>query len=292
MSPDLSREALEAMAARLEATGEYRVMRKLEPRPPLPSRPEDSRLGLVVDVETTGTDLKGDEVIELAMLLFAYTPEGEVLGVVDSFQGYHEPTKAISAEITALTGISAETVAGHRLDVDAVGAFVAPAVIVVAHNAAFDRRFAERLHPYFSTKAWGCSMCEPPWRDEGFEAIRSIRRADRNLVAALEVDRGDQIAVLRIVKARDELSFVAYIRQEVKLRGGLLHEARVDRRAALRKGCRVPAVIRSQRWRASERTRRDGWEHWKWWRNRRLATEVEGVGHDAPAWVQGRGERD
>ena len=164
MSAAPSHAELEAMAAALEASGEYRVVRRLDARPPLPSPPAGSRLGLVIDVETTGSDVRGDEVIELAMIRFAYSPEGEVLGVVDTFQGYHEPTRAISAEITALTGISAETVAGHVLDADAVGAFVAPAVIVLAHNAGFDRRFAERLHPWFSTKAWGCTMGEPPWR--------------------------------------------------------------------------------------------------------------------------------
>ena len=167
-----SRAKLEAMAAALEASGDYRVVRRLNVRPPLPSQPAGSRLGIVIDVETTGPDVRGDEVIELAMVRFAYAPEGEVLGVIDTFQGYHEPTKPISADITALTGISAETVAGHALDPDAVGAFVAPAVIVLAHNAAFDRRFAERLHPWFSTKAWGCTMGEPPWREEGFEGIK------------------------------------------------------------------------------------------------------------------------
>lgn len=172
MTGEASRAELEALAARLEATGAYRVVRRLEARPPLLSPPPGGRLGLVIDVETTGSDVRGDEVIELAMVRFAYTPEGEVLGVVDTFQGYHEPQKTISAEITALTGISPETVAGHQLDMDAVGAFVAPAVIVLAHNAAFDRRFAERLHPWFSTKAWGCTMCEPPWREEGFEGTK------------------------------------------------------------------------------------------------------------------------
>ena len=172
MTSAFSRAEPEAMAAALEASGDYRVVRRLEPCPPLPAPPADARLGLVVDVETTGSDVRGDEVIELAMVRFAYSPEGEVLGVVDTFQAYHEPTRPISAEITALTGISAETVAGHRLDADAVGAFVAPAVIVLAHNAAFDRRFAERLHPWFSTKAWGCSMSEPPWREEGFEGLK------------------------------------------------------------------------------------------------------------------------
>ena len=165
-------EDLEACAARLEASGEYKVLRKLSPRPTLRDIPEGARLGVVLDVETTGMDLARDEVIELAMARFVYTPEGEVLGVHETFQAYHEPSRPISPEITALTGIDAETVARHKLDVDAVGAFVAPAVIVLAHNAAFDRRFAERLHPYFTTKAWGCTMNEPPWRDEGFEGLK------------------------------------------------------------------------------------------------------------------------
>ena len=172
MTGSPSRDELEVMASALEASGEYRVVRRLVTPDLLPSLPAGARVGLVVDVETTGADLRGDEVIELAMVRFAYTPAGEVLGVVDTFQGYHEPTRAISAEISALTGISAETVAGHALDPEAVGAFVAPAVIVLAHNAAFDRRFAERLHPYFSTKAWGCTMNEPPWREEGFEGLK------------------------------------------------------------------------------------------------------------------------
>ena len=108
-------------------------------------------------------DCARDEVIELAMVRFVYSPEGEVLGVQDTFQGLHQPNQQIPAEITAITGIDDAMVAGHKLDLDAIGGFVAPAQIVLAHNAGFDRGFAERLHGYFSTKPWGCSMCEPPW---------------------------------------------------------------------------------------------------------------------------------
>ena len=55
----LTREALETMADQLEASGEYRVVRKMAPRAPLPSPPPGGRLGLVVDVETTGMDVCG-----------------------------------------------------------------------------------------------------------------------------------------------------------------------------------------------------------------------------------------
>lgn len=52
---------------------------------------------------------------------------------------------------------------------DALRTFVAQAGLIVAHNAGFDRRFAERLCDMFSTKAWACSMSEPPWSEEGYE---------------------------------------------------------------------------------------------------------------------------
>lgn len=166
-------EDLEALAVRLEVSGEFKVLRRLHPRPSgvRPST-EGARLGLILDVETTGVDPRSEEVIELAMIRFWYGRDGDVLGVDDILQGFNQPSKPMPPEITAITGIDDATVAGHRLDLDAVGDFVAPAKIVLAHNAQFDRRFAERLHTYFSTKAWGCSMSEPPWRDEGFEGLK------------------------------------------------------------------------------------------------------------------------
>ncbi len=146
MTGSLSREQLEAMAAALEASGDYRIVRKLKAREPLPSPPAGARVGLMIDVETTGADLRGDEVIELAMVRFAYTPEGEVLGVMETFQGYHEPIRPISAEITALTGISGETVAGRALDPEAVGAFVAPAALTTATPSGCERVSGHLAH--------------------------------------------------------------------------------------------------------------------------------------------------
>jgi DNA polymerase-3 subunit epsilon len=62
--------------------------------------------------------------------------------------------------VTALTGITDEMVGGQRIDDAAVSAFVEDAVIVIAHNAGFDRKFAERYWPVFERKAWGCSATE------------------------------------------------------------------------------------------------------------------------------------
>jgi DNA polymerase-3 subunit epsilon len=63
-------------------------------------------------------------------------------------------------------------VSGHRIDADAVTAFASDAAIVIAHNAAFDRKFAERYWPVFADKAWACSISNIEWRDHGFEGSR------------------------------------------------------------------------------------------------------------------------
>ena len=171
----MSEEApdLEAMAAALRASGRYRVLRRLAPRPPI-AIPDGVlvRTGLFVDVETTGLDWRRDEIIELAMIPFRYGTDGRIYEIGEAFQGLREPAQPISAEITALTGIDDAMVAGKAIDPDAVAAFAAPAALVIAHNAAFDRRFLERFSAVFRTKPWGCSMSQVDWAAEGHEGVK------------------------------------------------------------------------------------------------------------------------
>ncbi len=102
------------------------------------------------------------------MVKFDYTPGGRIVAVTDTFSAFNEPGAPISGEVTTLTGITNEDVAGHKSDDAAVTSFVDDAVIVIAHNSGFDRRFAERYWPVFEHKALGCSMSEIDWRKHGF----------------------------------------------------------------------------------------------------------------------------
>ncbi|MGG6430311.1 exonuclease domain-containing protein [Acetobacter ghanensis] len=136
----------------LEASPDYRVLRRLRPREPVEGYDAtETRLGLLVDVETTGLDPDLDEIIELAMVPFRYALDGMIVEVQEPFDRLREPTKLISPEITMLTGISDTMVSGKSIDPEEVAAFAAPAAVVIAHNAAFDRHFLERFSPVFST---------------------------------------------------------------------------------------------------------------------------------------------
>ncbi|WGD52431.1 3'-5' exonuclease [Bradyrhizobium sp. CB1650] len=161
---------LEAMAEALARSPDYRVLRRLVARPPyIPAIGQEVRTGILLDTETTGLDHARDEIIELGMVKFDYTGDGRIVGVRDTFSAFNEPSASISPEVTALTGITDEVVAGHKFDDAAVNAFVDDSVVVViAHNSGFDRKFAERYWPVFEHKAWGCSMSEIDWRKHGF----------------------------------------------------------------------------------------------------------------------------
>jgi DNA polymerase-3 subunit epsilon len=164
---------LAALAETLVRSGNYRVLRRLVPRTTsVPSTDQVCRTGVILDVETTGLDQQKDEVIELGMVKFDYLPDGSIAGLRDVFTAFNEPSSPIPPEVTALTGITDDMVAGQRIDDTAVSAFVAEAVIVIAHNAGFDRKFAERYWPVFERKAWGCSATEIEWRRHGFEGSR------------------------------------------------------------------------------------------------------------------------
>jgi DNA polymerase III subunit epsilon len=164
---------LEKLAAVLEQSEDYKVLRRLQPRPCVEGGAgSEVRLGLFVDVETTGLDSARDEILELAMLPFRYSLEGVVIEVLEPFDRLREPSMPIPPAITALTGITDAMVLGKKIDPEEVATFAAPAALIVAHNATFDRRFLEHFCPVFSTKPWACSMAEIDWVAEGFEGTK------------------------------------------------------------------------------------------------------------------------
>jgi len=160
-------------ARELEQSGDYRILRRMVPREPEPEPlSTGEKMGVVVDVETTGLDHAKDEIIELGMVAFAYDGDGNMLRVLDTFSELRQPTNPMPSEITRITGITDQMVGGKSIDIKAVVRFINGASIVIAHNAKFDRPFCEGLSDAFSHLAWACSLSEIDWSAMGFEGAK------------------------------------------------------------------------------------------------------------------------
>jgi DNA polymerase III subunit epsilon len=164
--------SLEQMARSLVESGDYRVTSRLEPQGEYHSPDSSSKLvAAVVDVETTGTNPDRDKIIELGICLFEYDRQnGRIYKVLGSWEWFEDPGISISPEITNITGITDEMVAGHRIDDRAVNDLLSRVVLFIAHNADFDRRFLEKRLPAFAAKHWACSRFDIDWKAEGIRS--------------------------------------------------------------------------------------------------------------------------
>ncbi|MBP1886451.1 3'-5' exonuclease [Sinorhizobium mexicanum] len=161
------------MVRQLQATGRYRILKKLEPRPvTTAARPEFPLKGIILDTETTGLNHRKDEIIEIGAVAFTFDETGNIGDITGVYGGLQQPTSPIPAEITRLTGITDEMVTGHMIDTAQLRALVEPADLVIAHNAGFDRPFCEAFSPIFVGKAWACSVSEIDWPSRGFEGTK------------------------------------------------------------------------------------------------------------------------
>ena len=134
--------------------------------------PGPRREGLYVDCETTGFDAERDAVIELAMLPFTYTLEGAITDFHrDRARTWRQdPGRPVPAEITRITGLCDQDLAGQAIDIAAAARLVADAHLVVAHNASFDRPFLEAIVPAARVASWACSRHEVPWEPAAFSS--------------------------------------------------------------------------------------------------------------------------
>jgi DNA polymerase-3 subunit epsilon len=127
-------DTLEQMARSLVESGDYRVTSRLELQAEYHT--PDSSPKLVVDVETTGTNPDCDKIIELGICLFEYDRQnGRIYRVLGSWEWLEDPGLSIPPEITNITGVTDEMVAGHRIDERAAHDLLGRAVLVIAHNA-------------------------------------------------------------------------------------------------------------------------------------------------------------
>jgi DNA polymerase III subunit epsilon len=161
---------LVSAAELLEQSPNYRVLRMFAPcaaYAPAPTDPAELKLGVYVDVETTGLDTDTAEIIELAFVLFDFDRTGRVFNVGAGVSFYNDPERPIPPEIVEITGITDDDVRGQHINGEQVFALIRGAAIIVAHNADYDRRILEKPMPWLEDYHWACSYREVPWKQFG-----------------------------------------------------------------------------------------------------------------------------
>ncbi|NLN28093.1 MAG: hypothetical protein GX161_07730 [Firmicutes bacterium] len=170
---------------------------------------ESERYGkaALIDVETTGLDRQRDEVVELAVVLFLYDrTTGRIVDVLDEYTSLRDPGRPIPKSATAVHGIDDRDVRGKRLDDRRVLALLGQAEFLVAHNAAFDRAFIERLYPQVKRKPWVCSMNGIPWKEMGFSSRALQSLMHNHSIVSRKAHRGanDALATLSLLGRQDK----------------------------------------------------------------------------------------
>lgn len=176
---------LAAAVALVEASEDFRILRRLMPRKRYRDEswnlgdPSRVKLGLVVDVETTGLRHGYDQIIEFAALQFSYDAvSGGVYEVRSGYQGYQQPTVPISDEARAKHGITDDMLKGESLNADRIEQLLDGVSLIVAYNSDFDRRMIEPQFPAFAALPWGDACFEVDWESAG-----SVGRKLENVLA-------------------------------------------------------------------------------------------------------------
>lgn len=131
------------------------------------------RMGVVLDVETTGLYHTEDSIIEIGLRQFLFNRQtGEVLALGKAYSSFQDPGRPIPREIIELTGITDEMVVGKEIEWPVVDALLEEASLIIAHNARFDRPFIDKKSAVSREKIWGCSIKQVDWRAQGFTSSK------------------------------------------------------------------------------------------------------------------------
>ena len=162
----------------LESSGQYKVLSKV----PETFKTDVQATGrqfkaAIIDLETTGLDPRIDEIIEIGTLIVVFTNEEGFIDIDFTNNQLQQPNSPISEEITKITGITNEEVAGQSIDWQQLGEKLSDVDLIICHNASFDRNFMELQTPesfseLIKTKAFGCSSRGVNWSILGYEGSK------------------------------------------------------------------------------------------------------------------------
>tara|TARA_B100000131_G_C18059789_1_gene589963 strand:+ start:570 stop:1427 length:858 start_codon:yes stop_codon:yes gene_type:complete len=126
-----------------------------------------------LDTETTGLNPHDDIIIELAIKIVEIENDsGKIVSIGQDYTSFNDPKVPIKKEISLLTGISDDMVAGKNIDWREVDLLIENSELIVAHNASFDRSFIDKNSTKSSHKIWACSVNDIDWLKRGFTSTK------------------------------------------------------------------------------------------------------------------------
>jgi DNA polymerase-3 subunit epsilon len=177
------------------------------------SHADQIRIGVAMDVETTGLDKSRDKVIELGMRKFVFDRlTGDILAADQTFSALQDPGEPLSEEVKKVTGLSDADLAGQAIDWAAAEKFLADAHLLVAHNAGFDRPFLDRSLPLSAAKVWGCSLKQIDWNAKGYSTHKlDILAIYHGFFTDSHRALNDASALVHLLSKKDETAGAPYL---------------------------------------------------------------------------------
>lgn len=180
-----------------------------------------NRIGLVLDVETTGLRPNSDEIIELALILFTYNSEtGDILSLVDQDSFLREPlsyqAKRNYSQAYRVHGIPYSSVEGKRFHDEKIRSYINRTDSIFAHNASFDRSFLYQMYPEINDQKWFCTMRNVPWKQYGFVNSKLLTLLQAHNITTFQTHRAlDDISYLMELLQKSNPAGLPYLKDVI-----------------------------------------------------------------------------
>lgn len=162
----------------IEADDNFLLLKRIPSKERFCSKPDISEKtfkGAILDLETCGPNAFKDPIIEIGLITYEYDDKGHIYQIIDEYEAFQDPGRAIPEEIQGITGISQEDVKGQAIDWGRVKSLLDDVSLIVCHYSEFDRNALERQAPpevkqLVESMAFGCTCKDINWRGHGIES--------------------------------------------------------------------------------------------------------------------------